>query len=267
MQQVADFIEECEVLNAALTPLDEADFYRVTLFKDWTLNHVLQHLHFFNLMADYSAFQPERFQTDYGRLRAMMAENGSSMVGPTDEMLGGLKGQELRAAWRAAYLDMALRWSAADPKARVKWAGPDMSMRSSITARQMETWAHGQEVFDVLGLDRKEGDRLRNIAHLGVSTYGWTFVNRSEPVPEPMPYVRLTAPSGEIWEWGAVSETEQVEGAAAAYCQVVAQTRNIADTDLSVTGQNAVRWMAIAQCFAGAPNDPPAPGTRVKADA
>ncbi|MEM7212895.1 MAG: maleylpyruvate isomerase family mycothiol-dependent enzyme, partial [Pseudomonadota bacterium] len=157
------------------------------------------------------------------------------------------------------------KFAAADPKARVKWAGPDMSTRSSITARQMETWAHAQEVFDVLGLERTEADRIKNIAHLGVSTYGWTCVNRGEPVPEPAPYVRLTGPSDAIWEWGEASDAERVEGSAVEFAQVTAQTRNIADTALQTTGPNAKRWMSIAQCFAGPPNDPPAPGARVKA--
>ena len=265
MQQAHDFREECDVLNAVLEPLSEADFGKVTLFKDWTINHVLQHLHFFNVMADYSAFQPERFAAEYAEFDRQRIADGGSMLGVTDRMLGGLKGQALRAAWRETYEAMTPRFAAADPKARVRWAGPDMSVRSSITARQMETWSHGQEVFDVLGLERAEGDRIRNIAHLGVSTYGWTFVNRGEPVPEPAPCVRLTAPSGAVWEWGEPSEAERVEGSAVEFCQVVAQTRNIADTALTVTGPNATRWMAIAQCFAGPPNDPPAPGTRVKA--
>ena len=43
-----------------------------------------------------------------------------------------------------------------------------MSARSAISARQMETWAHGQEVFDVLGADREEHDRIRNIVVLGL---------------------------------------------------------------------------------------------------
>jgi hypothetical protein len=45
---------------------------------------------------------------------------------------------------------------------------------------------------------------------------------------------------------------------------VVTQVRNIADTQLSVTGEAARRWMAIAQCFAGPPNDPPAKGARFR---
>ena len=44
-----------------------------------------------------------------------------------------------------------------------------MSVRSSISARLMETWAHGQEVYDVLGVLRVNSDRIRNIAHLGIN--------------------------------------------------------------------------------------------------
>ena len=40
--------------------------------------------------------------------------------------------------------------------------------------------------------------------------------------------------------------------------------RNLADTQLQVTGEPAQRWMSIAQCFAGAAADPPPPGSRHK---
>ena len=109
---------------------------------------------------------------------------------------------------------------------------------------------------------RQDTDRLQNIAHLGVNTYGWTFANRGLAAPEPAPYVRLTAPSGAIWEWNEPSTTHLVEGRATEFCQVVTQVRNIADTRLHVKGDNATRWMGIAQCFAGPPETPPAPGAR-----
>jgi uncharacterized protein (TIGR03084 family) len=139
-----------------------------------------------------------------------------------------------------------------------------MSVRSSITARLMETWAHGQEVYDVLGAVRVDGDRIQNIAVLGVNTFGWSFANRRLEVPKAVPYVRLIAPSGAVWEWNAPSEVERVEGQASEFCQVVTQVRSLADTQLRVTGDTARRWMSIAQCFAGPPADPPKPGTRFR---
>jgi hypothetical protein len=74
--------------------------------------------------------------------------------------------------------------------------------------------------------------------------------------------VRLTAPSGAIWEWNDPTPANAVEGDALPFCQVVTQTRNVADTDLQATGEPARIWMSLAQCFAGPPNDPPPPGTR-----
>ena len=81
-----------------------------------------------------------------------------------------------------------------------------------------------------------------------------------------VPYVRLTAPSGAIWEWGEPETEDRVEGSAVEFCHVVTQGRNIADTDLAVSGETAVEWMAIAQCFAGGPEEPPAPGQRAWSD-
>ena len=47
-----------------------------------------------------------------------------------------------------------------------------------------------------------------------------------------------------------------VTGPVEDFCLVVAQRRNIADTDLVVNGEVARHWMQIAQVFAG----PPGPG-------
>ena len=72
----------------------------------------------------------------------------------------------------------------------------------------------------------------------------------------------MPARNVDIWEFGEPSDTEIVEGAASEFCQVVTQVRNIADTQLRVEGPGAIDWMSKAQCFAGGPETPPAPGTR-----
>ncbi len=137
-----------------------------------------------------------------------------------------------------------------------------MSARSSITARLMETWAHGQEVYDSLGKTRIDGDHIKNIVVLGVNTYNWTYATRKEQPLGPVPYVEVTAPSGEVWAFGDASETNYVKGEATHFCQVVTQVRHIADTSLEVLGDVAIDWMSKAQCFAGSPETPPAPGSR-----
>ena len=153
--------------------------------------------------------------------------------------------------------------SAMPSDTRLKWAGPDMGVRMFTTARQMETWSHGQAIYDLMGVAREPTNRLRSVAEIGVRTYGWTFANRGQDVPGPAPHVRLTGPDGDIWTWNDPNPENIVEGGALDFCQVVTQTRNVADTALCVTGHPARTWMDIAQCFAGPPETPPAPGARL----
>src|SRR5205085_1493659 len=131
---------------------------------------------------------------------------------------------------------------------RLKWAGPDMGLRMFTTARQMEVWSHGQAIYDLLGIERPAASpRLRNIAEIGVRTFGWAYRNRGLPVPPAVPRVRLVAPDGETWEWNAENLADSVSGDALAFCQVVAQTRNVGDTTLAVEGDIAKHWMSIVQ--------------------
>jgi uncharacterized protein (TIGR03084 family) len=114
-------------------------------------------------------------------------------------------------------------------------------------------------------VEREPTARLRNIAEIGVRTYGWTFANRGMSVPAPAPYVRLEGPLGALWEWNDSTPKNSVVGSALDFCQVVTQVRNVADTALKVTGEPACRWMSLAQCFAGPPENPPPPETRFAA--
>lgn len=258
MDQAADFLEECQVLDGALSGLGGADWQTVTQFKGWTINDVLVHLHFWNQMADLSQRDPDAFVARVGQVMPRIQAEGFRA---TENALIDERGDELRAAWRDLFTRMAYDWVILNPKTRVKWVGPDMSVRSSMTARQMETWAHGHEVFDILGLTRPETDRIRNIVVLGANTFGWTFSVHGRPVPPAMPQLRLTAPSGAVWDFGDPG-ADRIEGQAVEFAQVVTQTRNVADTHLSVRGPVAQEWMSIAQCFAGAPEAPPQPGAR-----
>ncbi len=124
--------------------------------------------------------------SDEARLEDELAAVGRESMRTREQAhVSGAGGRTLLASWWAQAQKTARIFTTADPKARLKWVGPSMSARSSITARLMETWAHGQEVYDVLGVERKDEDRIRNIAVLGVNTYGWTiwYGSRSRPGP------------------------------------------------------------------------------------
>jgi uncharacterized protein (TIGR03084 family) len=256
-----DFRAEADTLHALLIPRPASDYARPTQFKRWTIDDILLHLHDSDLAAAASIAGAHAFAA-FRAERQALQDRGMSRREAARHSLGGLTGPRLLAAWHARAIALADELGVLPPETRLPWFGPDMGVRMFTTARQMETWAHGQAIYDMLGERRAPTDRLRNIAEIGVRTYGWTFANRGRNVPGPAPHVRLSAPSGGVWTWNDPTPDNRVEGEAEAFCQVVTQTRSIADTALHVAGEPARQWMNLAQCFAGPPESPPPPGTR-----
>lgn len=250
-QQVNDLREEGTELFSFLDRLKDDQWSLETPFKGRTVNWVVQHLHDADRWAVHSVTDPDGFREWRDGLDAGIPLNPEP-----------LEGRPLLERWRSYFDQLCNALDAADPALRAPWFGPDMGIAMMATARQMETWAHGQDIYDLLQVQRRNSDRIRNVCHIGVRTFGWTFVNRGLETPSPIPYVRLESPSGAVWEWNDPSDTNCVSGSAVEFAHVVTQGRNIAETDLNVVGDAATSWMAIAQCFAGPPEDPPPPGHR-----
>ena len=249
---VADFVAEAETLYALLHDADTGYWTEPTNFKAWTVWDVVMHLHVSDRMAMASLAGPETFE--------QAKQTGFKLA---DDDTKPTNGPDLLELWHSTLMELAQKLAAADPDERFAWFGPGMKAKMFATARLMETWAHSWEVFDLMGVQKQSGDQIVHIATIGVRTFGWTFNNRQITVPEPTPYVALSAPSGGDWSWNDERDDCYVKGDAVEFCQVVTQVRNVADTQLQVVGEAAQSWMAIAQCFAGGPEDPPAPGTRL----
>ncbi len=261
LQESLDLRAEADELHAFLQTLEERDWGRPTAFLQWTPWDVVAHLHYFDRVSLLALEGEDSFAVKRDEMiQGISSGLSSAEIARRD--FGDLNPAELLERWRETCHAMATQLGESDPKRRLPWFGPDMGVRMFTTARLMETWAHGQEVYDLMRVRRKDSDRIKHIATIGIKTFGWTFVNRGLEVPGRSPYVRLVAPSGEIWEWNEPSESERITGEASDFCHVVTQGRNIADTPLEVVGPIATRWMSIAQCFAGGPADPPKPGER-----
>ena len=261
LQVSIDFRDEVDDLHGFLTGLSPTDWERETGFMQWTPWDVVAHLHFFDLVSMISLEGEEAFSKERNALFSAIGK-GRSNKQLARERFGALDAAKLLDEWRRTAHALAAALGESEPKRRLPWFGPDMGVSMFTTARYMETWAHGQEIYDLVGAPRSHTDRIKNVATIGVKTFGWTFANRKLEVPGPPPYVCITAPSGAVWEWNEPSNDECVRGEALEFCQVVTQGRNVADTKLEVVGPVATLWMSIAQCFAGGPVDPPAPGTR-----
>ncbi|RLB37377.1 MAG: TIGR03084 family protein [Deltaproteobacteria bacterium] len=253
-----DLQEEQEALDSIVAPLSRKEWDTITPFIGWSIKYEIAHLAFWDMAAKLAATDEQAFR---GLIESMFAS----------EEAYNESQRELREAdpafvmeyWRRERKALVDALAAKGPKDRIPWVGPTMSARSKATARIMETWAHGQDVADTLGIEREPTDRLRHVAHLGVTTFGWSHANRGLEVPDVAVRVELTGPSGDLWTWGPEDAEESIKGPALDFCLVVVQRRHVEDTSLLVKGDVARNWMLIAQAFAGPPVDGPRPGERV----
>ena len=241
-----DLAGEHDALDAMVAELTEEQWSLQTPADGWAVRDQISHLWFFDQRAALALRDPEAFAAD---MQWLMAAGGTSAsVAPGREM----SGVGLLAAWRHDRSDLLTLARTIDPSTRVPWYGPAMAARSFITARLMETWAHGQDVADALSVTRAATSRLKHVAHIGVRARPFSYMINGLTGPDAPVYVALTAPDGSLWEWGEPA-ADRVTGYAMDFCLVVTQRRHRDDTSLLVEGPNAIEWIGIAQAFAGEP--------------
>ena len=247
-----DLRAETAEIEKLLALLDDAGWDAPTPAPGWTIRDQISHLAYFDEAATTAARDPDAFRAQ----RDEFIASGGSITEEIAREKRALPTAELHAWFRDARAALIDVLTSLDPSTRVPWYGPDMSIASSLTARIMETWAHGQDVADALDVTRTPTPALRQVAHIGARTMPNSFAARGLAVPDAAVHVELVSPDGERWTWGDPSAADRVEGDAVEFCLVVTQRRHVDDTSLRVTGPVATQWMQIAQAFAG----PPGPG-------
>jgi uncharacterized protein (TIGR03084 family) len=241
-----DLAAEQLVVDDAVTALDDDAWDRPTPAPGWTIRHQVSHLTTFDEQAALALTDPASFEA--GRDAALADRASFDTAGPYVE----LPPDALLGRWRAGRAALTEAFAGVDPRARLPWYGPPMSARSCITARLMEAWAHGVDVTDALGLAPAASERLRHVAHLGVSTRRWSYAVRGAEPPPADVHVALVSPAGDTWTWGEPTLTDRIEGPALDFCLAVTQRRPLGELALVATGAAADDWLEVAQAFAGA---------------
>jgi uncharacterized protein (TIGR03084 family) len=231
-------------LDAESRELDElvagADWTLPTPAEGWTIGHQIGHLMWTDKAAVLAITDPEGFQAQ--PLTGDIVDRTAAEAAVLPDLL------EL---WRDSRA--ALREHLATASGKILWFGPPMSPASMATARIMETWAHGQDVADALGVVRQPTARLKHVCHLGVRTIGFAFLLNGKAVPDVPVRVELTAPGGELWTWGPEDAENRISGPALDFAWLVTQRRNRDELAIEASGPVAQEWVPIAQAFAGPP--------------
>ena len=257
---VGDLAAETVAVRSLIAGLDEAGWRKPTPAVGWTIGDQISHLAYFDDAAVISATDADRFAAE------LMSDVEKGLTADdVVERFRNLSGPELLRWFDQSRQRLGDVFRGLDPSARVPWFGPPMSVASSVTARIMETWAHGQDIADALGAERDPSPRLRHIAHIGVRALPFSYLANGREVPTEPIRVELTWESGELWTWGPADAANRVTGPALDFCLLVTQRRNRADTAVEATGEVADSWLDLAQAFAGPPGPGRQPGQHERA--
>ncbi|WP_018603028.1 TIGR03084 family metal-binding protein [Mycobacterium sp. 155] len=258
---VADLRAESDELDALVADLPAEQWATETPAAGWTIAHQIAHL----LWTDRVALVSVTDETGFADVVAEAMKNPTGFVDAAAENVAATPPAELLADWRQTRgrLHDALL-TVADGR-KLPWFGPPMSAASMATARMMETWAHGLDVADTLGVRRPATPRLRSVAHIGVRTRDFAFALHGLSAPAEAFRVELKGPAassdttggsaegGDLWTWGPEDATQRVTGSAEDFCLLVTQRRPLAGLDVTAVGADAEKWLTIAQAFAGPP--------------
>jgi uncharacterized protein (TIGR03084 family) len=249
---VADLRAESDELDAIVSGLAAQRWAETTPAPGWTIAHQIAHL----LWTDRVALTSVTDEAAFAEVLAEAAKDPTGFVDAGAEELAALPPDALLADWRQTRTRLHDELLTVAHGRKLPWFGPPMSAASMATARLMETWAHGLDVADTLGVKRAATARLRSIAHIGVRTRDFAFsINGLTPPADPF-RVELRAPDGSVWDWGPADAAQRVTGSAEDFCMLVTQRRPRAELDVEAVGADAEEWLTIAQAFAG----PPGPG-------
>ncbi|MGZ4454309.1 MAG: TIGR03084 family metal-binding protein [Nocardioides sp.] len=249
---LADLEAESDALRAVVAELSEEQWRAATPAEGWDVATSIAHLAWTDEAAVAAAAAAAGDKESWD---ALVLEALADMNGVVDKAAlagGAVAPAELLARWDTARPALAEALRGTDAAGlKLPWFGPPMSAASMATARFMETWAHGLDVRDAVGVPAERTDRVKHVCHLAVRTRGYAYSVHSLDVPEAEVRVELASPGGETWTWGPQDAAQSVKGSAWDFAQLATKRIHRDDTDLVATGPDADEWLDIVQAFAG----------------
>lgn len=238
-----DLVAEGEELDALISAQD--DWTKPTPAAGWTIAHQIAHL----TSADANVLIAVRTPDAFDAVLAQAEAKGRDYA-DLDAAAGAAKPRAvLLEQWRTGRAEVAAELRELPLDHRFPWYGSELTARLMVPLRLMETWAHGQDVFDAVGVARRPTARLRHVAALGVVGRELSFFAAQLPTPAEPFRVELTGPDGQIWAWGPADARQRVRGSALDFCLRVTHRRSRAETELTADGDDARKWLDIARVF------------------
>lgn len=242
-----DLVAESEDIDRLVAGLDAEQWSLPTPASGWTIAHQIAHLAFVNHLARLAGSAPERFAAYAARAKsgfqaAVDAALAEYLADPPEVVL---------ARWRTERAGAVEALAAVAAGRTVPWLANPLPPTVLAAAGLMEVFAHGQDIADALGVRRAYTDRIGHIAWFGTHTRDFGYLARGINPPDESFRFELTAPSGARWDFGPADAGQRITGPGLDFCLLVTRRRHRDDLALTAHGDEADRWLDIAQAYRG----------------
>jgi uncharacterized protein (TIGR03084 family) len=242
---VDDLEAEQRSLADTVRDLDDDEWLSPTPSWQWDVRDTIAHL------ADTDEVA---IDTATGGPRPLSVAAGASASTEDTTYRGVLRGRRMRGADVLAWWEevagaerKVLRGLA--PGVRVPW-GLGMGPTAFVTARLMETWAHGLDVRAALHVEAGDTDRLAHVAWIATRALPYAYSVADRPQPSAPIRVEVTLPSGATWSSGPEDAADRITGPAREYCRVFVQRLPLVKaTGLHAEGSAAKDALQVARAY------------------
>ncbi|GAA4690350.1 TIGR03084 family metal-binding protein [Phytohabitans rumicis] len=251
---VVDLSAAGDEVDRMVADLDPAQWALPTPALGWTIAHQIAHLSATFRLAALAASSAERFA-------AITAQLSSDFNANVDNAMADFLAEPppvLLTRWRAERGRAEQVLGALPPDRIVPWLVRPLPVAVLAAAGIMELFGHGQDVADALGVRREHSDSIGHLVAFAVRTWDFGYQARGLATPDVDFRFEITAPSGAVWTFGPADSTQRISGPAVDFCLLVTRRRHRDDLRLTATGDEADRWLDLAQAYRG----PAGPGRR-----
>ncbi len=241
---LTDLVAEQQSLDQFLQKISIRDWKRDTPAKGWTIHDTVSHLATFE---EYTADALTAGGTRLAEAKAYESLEDFTQVGV--EKGRRMRPQDTIDWWREARASVVDALSRMNPSERVPWLAGNMSARTMATARLMETWAHGLDIYEAMEEEVEDTIRLRHIAWLGWRALPYAFRQAGEEYSEPV-RVEVIGPAYQKWVFGPADSSQVIKGEAGEWCRVAVRRMSGRNArNLTATGEVAETALRIARAY------------------
>ena len=238
---LSDLVAEQQFLDQSLQRIPIKVWDLVTPNKPWTVRDTIAHL------ADFEDLGADALQNG-GKIEEWQAANDIEPLRQRPIKKGrGMRPQDVIEWWRGGRARVVEPLSHMSGDDRLPWIAGDMSARTFATFRLTETWMHGLDIYQTLGIEVEDTPRIRHGCWFGWKTLPYAFKQAGEHY-EPV-RIEVIGPGYSKWIYGPKDTDQLIKGSASDWARLAVRRAAPKDTRLKVTGDYAEKAIELAQTF------------------